>query len=365
VHCRLEALACWRRAGADDELPQTLRALTRTPGQLADTAAGAHALDALLAALRPQAGDPLLAPVVAALERRRADVQRFGHAILRRTPGVLPVMLELAEPPPGLSNALDLARAGLRLPLGWTLPPIELHTGPDTPSWLGPDEALLTLHETRRLILRAAGAPTAEAFARGVAAVLRGQLADFVGHDELLRELQARLPATAERLRRAPAELSTLVALLRGLLDELVPLTDLAAIVQCFEAGLTEGRDRLAIMAAVRRLPAVRPLLPGNEDDCRYLQLSPDWARTVAAAIRIEQGIPTLMLDPPLTQRLLQATRTLVEAQPRHHAAVLVDDPSVRRFVRKVVELEFPRLAAIARDELLQPPDGRIVGVLA
>lgn len=355
VQTLAEALALAR--GLDDakEVRSTLEALQG----VARTPQGARALEAACAVLEVDRGADA-EPVRARLQRRVADLRYFGPALLDRWPAVLSAEVAYADepaPPGSLARAIELERTALQMTFGWPLQQLSIRHSRS----LARGTFLLSLRQVPRQLLRPESDAAAPAVAAALGQLLRTHLKDFVGHDEVVQKLAATMPEAARRLRTAPAELGQLVTVVWTLLDERVPLPELPPVVHCFEAMRAAGADRLAIVDAVRRLPRVRPLLPGNEPGNTLLALGEVWEERLARAITLDRGQPVLALEQQVTQRCLAALREALAAAPPA-IALLIENARVRRFARKLVELEHPQLAVLARDELAAPLEGRLTG---
>ena len=180
-----------------------------------------------------------------------------------------------------------------------------------------------------------------------VQAVLEANLAQFVGVQDVHNLLdEAGVAAASER----PGALAAFAQVLRGLVIEQVPITALRALWAGFEPAWQRGEPAPAIVEQLRGLAEVKPALPANRDRRDHYVLGD--AATAALRRSIDRGgaVPVLALEPELCQELLTAVRNGVATGS---AAVLVCDPEVRPFLRKLVEIEFPGLPVIASSELV------------
>ena len=176
--------------------------------------------------------------------------------------------------------------------------------------------------------------------------------------------VRASLPDTADRIRAQPVELSVLVGVLKTLLDESVPIVAFKQIVQAFAEARKKGASRLAIVQAIRCIPEVRTDLPGNNSNCSFYRVGLRLQETISSAITTVNGFSYLALEPKVTQRILQAVRKRIHSGLQENVALLVDNPSVRRFMKKVVELEFPYLPVLSTQELLEGLDRNIIDAM-
>jgi type III secretory pathway component EscV len=186
-------------------------------------------------------------------------------------------------------------------------------------------------------------------------AVLRRNLNCFLGVQEVenLVEQWKKDPSLATLVSKAlPTAVSRwrFTSLLRQLVRDLVPITNTPAILLAVQtSGLTAddvSRDVLAVRLSLREQ------LPGNRPASVTIEIPAEIEEKIAHAVRHESGRTFFALLPGDAQELLSAVRTLVGSEHRK-AVAIVRDASVRQFFRSLVELEFPELLVIAREELL------------
>jgi type III secretion protein V len=195
--------------------------------------------------------------------------------------------------------------------------------------------------------------------------LVRSRAADFVGIAEtqhLLDQLEQVAPALVRQTIPKPLGVSLLADVLRRLVEEGVSVRDLRAILEALAGVAATEKDPLSLAEFVRgqlrrattyRLTAGRPELPvyllesGIEEAIRhavtrtaagsFLTLAPAAGRDVIAAIR----------------------RALAEPMPQDRASqvrpnqVILTQPDIRRFVRKLIEVDFPEVTVVSFAELL------------
>jgi tetratricopeptide (TPR) repeat protein len=186
-----------------------------------------------------------------------------------------------------------------------------------------------------------------ETMMRHLEAVLRVNLAEFVGHQEVTELLQR---ARIDRQIRDSVELSQLVMVLRSLLCEGASITPLLAITAEFQQLRAQGRSLLEVSEAVRMIPAVRWSLPGNDDRGRFLRLSAQFEAQLQAALHRTGDAVVLAIEPTACQDALTAIREHLSGPD--DTTIVVDSPELRPFVRKLIELEWPRTPVLSAAEL-------------
>jgi tetratricopeptide (TPR) repeat protein len=190
--------------------------------------------------------------------------------------------------------------------------------------------------------------------------VLRRNLADFLGVEEveaLIKAwgeeeggaslIEAALHDQASRLR--------LVAVLRALVKEDVPITRWQEILEAFQSAELKGNDLSEIVRAVRL--RLKDSLPGNKPDVRRCELPLKWEEEIPAKwLRRENGQAFFTAPPAETHALLMDIRSLVDTYNGRFALV-TRSSELRPFIRRLIEFEFPDLMALSREELLMEDD--------
>lgn len=191
--------------------------------------------------------------------------------------------------------------------------------------------------------------------------VLRRDLASFVDRFELAQMLDRWCDAEddeAERRRRrdlvehaVPDSNSgwTLVQVLRALVSEGVSVGTLEPILTTVQAQEHLGGPT-AIVEAIRL--ALGDRLPANSERRRFLHLSDDFEKAIAAGIRDHGNGRFLALEPAVMQELLTAARPALADDGRDETVVVTRHEGIRPFTRKLLELEFPNVAILSEEEL-------------
>jgi type III secretion protein V len=188
---------------------------------------------------------------------------------------------------------------------------------------------------------------------RHLEAVLRQNLIRFVGLQEvedLLEEwgkesdgaalIAAALPDRPARLRFA--------RLLRALVKEGVPLTSWRMIL---EVARHTGLSAEEISPALREVRVhLKEQLPGNESSAARAGLAPELETMASRWIRREAGKTFYAIPAEETQQLLAAVREL-QAVHGPNFTLIVRDAELRPYLRRVVELEFPRVMVLSEEE--------------
>jgi type III secretion protein V len=180
---------------------------------------------------------------------------------------------------------------------------------------------------------------------RHLAAVLLDNLDTFFGLQELhelLLEIDAGYPIPlADRL--------GLVRVLRALLRERVPVTSLPVILGAYAEHQATGADLLTVIEHVRL--ALRSELVEMQSTFDWLDLTPEFEEIVRRGVRAAPGYPYLVLEPGTGARLVSAVRTRRPERGRP-IGIVVQDPALRPFVRRLLEAELAAVPVLSEREL-------------
>jgi type III secretion protein V len=117
------------------------------------------------------------------------------------------------------------------------------------------------------------------------------------------------------------------------------------------------------VRSSMKRYISVR--YTGGRDTLFVYLLDPEIEDVIRGAIRRTSTGSFLSLDPAIAHDILDAIRReIANVPPSAQKPVVITDMELRRFVRKMVELEFPTLSVLSYQELTPElnvqPVGRI-----
>lgn len=191
-----------------------------------------------------------------------------------------------------------------------------------------------------------------------LSSVLRKNAAEFVGIQEvqnMLEQLEQAFPALVKEVVPKAVSHFQLTDILRRLVEEEISVRDLRSILQALaEWGQVEN-DTVMLTEYVRN--ALKRYIShkytrGGNTLVVYL-LDPQIEETVRSSIQHTQSGSYLALEPEVTQEVLTAVRNEVgNLPPTAQNPVILTTMEIRRYFRKLVELEFPHLAVLSYQEL-------------
>ena len=308
-----------------------------------------------------------------AAEEQRAATEPAGKERPRsaaREPAFVPLVVPWSlEVSSDLSRALDPQTAGLRAmaiqlredvfaELGVPLPAPRVRARAD----LAKRSVLLSLHEVPALALSVPPDVEGERLVVWVRerayGLLRMRASDFVGMAEvqrLLDELEHFAPATVRNVVPKPVTLVMLTDVLRRLVEERVSVRDLRGILEALSIVAVGEKDPLNLAEYVRSQMrrAITFRLTAGASQLEVVVLDSLVEDSVRRAITRTAAGAFLALPPQAARDILAAVRSAVERPPAAAPAVILTQPDIRRFVRKLVEPEMPEVTVVSFAELL------------
>jgi type III secretion protein V len=269
---------------------------------------------------------------------------------------------------PGLRSVTTAAREILFRELGVPLPACPLQIGRDLP----PRTVVISLFEipTRVIVVPESVADDllAQFVLEDVMQTLRRRASEFLGISEtqgLLDRLEQIAPATVRQVVPKPVSITLLADILRRLLEEGISVRDLKGVLEALSHVAQADKDPLNLTEYVRS-QFKRGLtfeLTGGGNEVRVLLLAGEIEETVRDAISRTAAGSFLTLAPGPAREIVDAVKRAVEAQKTSvtNPPVLLTQPDIRRFVRKLLELDHPALRVMSYSELL--PELRITPV--
>jgi type III secretion protein V len=191
-----------------------------------------------------------------------------------------------------------------------------------------------------------------------LAAVLRRRAKSFIGLNEvgeLLERLEKAYPTLVKEVVPKVVSLAQVVEVLRRLVDEGVSIRDLKSIVEALGEHGAVDQDPLFLTEKARAALStqIAHAHAGLEARLPVLLLDPVIEETVQASITPVKGGRMLCLEPALCREILRAVAlSLQPIVANGHRPIILTNGEIRRFVRKLVELELPQVAVLSFDEL-------------
>jgi type III secretion protein V len=197
-----------------------------------------------------------------------------------------------------------------------------------------------------------------EAIAAHLLELLRRFGYEFVGVQEtqaLLEALERTHPALVREVVPKLVSPVLLADVLRRLAEEGISLRNLREILAALADWAPHERDPVAltenVRAALRRQITWKHTGPGGA--LAVYLLDPMIEQTIREAIHKTATGSYLALEPDLSRDILKAVGRTVAASVNDVAGpALITSADIRRYVRRLVEIEYPRLAVLSYQEL-------------
>ena len=262
---------------------------------------------------------------------------------------------------PGIRAAASAVREVLFRELGVPLPPCRVTVNAELP----PRHMVIAIHEVPAHVVEVPEHVEEDEVADVVVAealeLLRDRAPDFIGIAEtqvLLDQLEQIAPATVRQVVPKPVPLTVLADVLRRLVEERVSVRDLKGILEALAQVASTDKDPLNLAEFVRsqmRRSITHELTDGAPELGVFL-LEPAIEETIRAAISRTTAGSFLTLAPAAGRDVVTAIRRALRAANDEEPigrAVLLTQPDVRRFVRKLVETDLPETRVVSYAELL------------
>ncbi len=244
--------------------------------------------------------------------------------------------------------------------LGVPLPAPRIRSAP--PAALAARHVVLALHEVPARVLQipteVPDAQVAALVAEEAAELLRARAADFLGLAEtqrLLDELEQFAPATVRNVVPKPVTLTLLADVLRRLLEERIPIRDLKAILEALSTVAAIEKDPLNLAEFVRgqMRRAITYRLTRGAPQLGVILLDATIEDSVRRAVTRTPNGAFLTLPPPAARDLIAAIRRAFGEAGLTRGAIVLTQPDIRRFVRKLIDAEMPDAIVVSFAELL------------
>ncbi len=191
-----------------------------------------------------------------------------------------------------------------------------------------------------------------------LSSVLRKNAKDFITLHEtqtMLDRLETQYPALIKEVIPKAVNLTQLTDILKRLLSEEVPIKDIKNILQTLAENGPLETNTVALTEHVRaglaRYLCYR--FGQGHDTLLVFLLAPEIEDMIRGSIEQQNQGAYLALDPETSQEILSAVRYEInQLPPSARRPVILTSQDIRRFVRKLIELEFFEVAVMSFQEL-------------
>jgi type III secretion protein V len=197
----------------------------------------------------------------------------------------------------------------------------------------------------------------AEAVVARVLPVMRDRAVDFLGIADtqgLLDRLEEFAPATVRQVVPKPISVTQLADVLRRLVDERLSIRDLKGILEALAMVGHAEKDALNLAEFVRsqQRRAITHGLARGGREISVVLLDPAIEDTVRSAVTRTAAGSFLTLAPAAGRDIVTAIKKTIDPLGDAHPPLLTQ-PDIRRFVRKLIEVDLPEVRVVSYAELL------------
>jgi type III secretion protein V len=261
---------------------------------------------------------------------------------------------------PGLRSVGNAIREVVFRDLGVPLPANPLQVDASLPN----RTVVVSLFEVPALSVNLAPELGEEQLARSlmdrVLPLLRRRASEFLGIAEtqaLLDRLEAIAPATVRQVVPKPVTLTLLTDVLRRLVDEGINVRDLKGILEALSQVAQNDKDALNLTEYVRAQfkRAITWDATRGSRELAVVLLDHAIEDTLRESITRTAAGSFLSLGPKPAREIVEAVNVAFKAATSSGPAVsvILTQPDVRRFVRKLIEIELPEVRVLSYAELL------------
>jgi len=190
--------------------------------------------------------------------------------------------------------------------------------------------------------------------------VLRKHSHEFLGLQEiqtLLNELEKTHPALIKELVPKVITVLQLAEIFQRLVQEEIAIRDLKNIFSTLAQWAEIERNTLILTEHIRSglKRYITHKYSGHSNSLAVYLLDPNIEDMIKDAVRTTEKGNYLALDPEITQELIEAVGKEIASHPFPPGAkppVILTTAEIRRYFRKIIELEFPQLSVLSYQEL-------------
>lgn len=201
---------------------------------------------------------------------------------------------------------------------------------------------------------------TAEYLILHLSHILRKHAHEFLGLQEIqtmLNELEKTHPALIKELVPKVITVLQLSEIFQRLVQEEIAIRDLKTIFSTLAQWGEVERNTLALVEHIRSglKRYVTHKYAGHSNSLAVYLLDPQLEDLVRDAIRTTEKGNYLALDPEITQEIIECVGKEIASHPfppGARAPVILTTAEIRRYFRKIIELEFPQLSVLSYQEL-------------
>ncbi len=200
--------------------------------------------------------------------------------------------------------------------------------------------------------------------------VIRNNAAELLGRQEvsaLIDMVKRSHPAVVKDLIPDVVSIGEVQKILQNLVRERVPIKDLVTILEAIGDNVKYTKDPDELTEFVRQALArvICRDLANQEGVINAVALDPQLEQLIASNIQRTEMGSFLTLDPQIGQQIIVAVAEQIKKlTDKGLNPVIITSPQVRRFVRKLIERNFPEVYVISYNEIAPKIQVKTVGMV-
>ena len=190
-----------------------------------------------------------------------------------------------------------------------------------------------------------------------LAHVLKSHASEFIGIQESMYLMSQMQENFAELVREATRVLPiiTITDVLQRLVMEQISIRDMRTILEALVEGGQREKDPIILAEHMRGAMSryITHKFSGGQNIIPAYLISKEIEDAVRGAVRQTSGASYLALSPDLHRQLITAMKNVISGVAPHSLPPVILAPmDIRRFMRKLIERDFPDLAVLSYQEL-------------
>jgi type III secretion protein V len=200
---------------------------------------------------------------------------------------------------------------------------------------------------------------------------LRKRAGEFLGLHEvqwMVNRLKDLYPALADAVTPKPISPLQLTEILQRLVEEGVSIRDLKSVFQALAKWGSVDQEVAALTEHVRAAlkEKICYQLAGGKNVLYVYQLDPELAEMFRNSVRHGSNGPYMAMEPAMIQQVVEAANAQFGHLPSTaQKPVILCDGDIRRYVRRLLEYNFPDLSAVSYDQLSPQITAYPLGIVA
>jgi len=182
----------------------------------------------------------------------------------------------------------------------------------------------------------------------------------------LLDNLKTDYPAVVDELVPGQVSLGTVQKVLQNLLKEKIPIRDLVTILEAIGdyAPITKDVDALTEYVRQNLNKTITKLYEDEEGKIHVMGIDPQIENVIERAIKdaISTGAPVSIPPDTMKELIDHLSKHIEEMISKGYTPLVITNPKIRLYVRRLLEPVFPNLMVISTSEITPTVEVEVIG---